>query len=173
MKTQLFVLGCLVALALACGRAERATDAGDTVRMTVVTREEVRDALVPKPMTLEFLDGPGMIPSPMHVRYDADHPGARAAAELLSGEVPRRVRTSATSDLSPRWAGMVIRPADPEFDDPEGYRLTVDEDGVVLEASNADGFRKGAERVMQLMELSPDERTAVRFPAFTVTEPGP
>ncbi len=174
MRTQQLVLGCLMVLVLAaCARVDRAMEPEDTVRMVVVSREEVRDTLIPKPTTLRFLDGPGMIPSPMHVRHDPDDAGARGAAGMLEEQVPERVRIHATTDLTPRWARMIIRPADPPLEDQEAYRLTVDDAGVVLEATGADGFLAGARRVMQLMELSPDARTAVRFPAFTVEEPGP
>ncbi|MFE9425905.1 beta-N-acetylhexosaminidase [Kitasatospora sp. NPDC006697] len=110
--------------------------------------------IIPRPAELTELPGRFTLGPVLHLVAD---PGAQPAAELLAGYLgPDRPRGSDGPAVALRLA------ADPQLG-PEGYRLEVRTDGVLLTAPALDGLRNGVQTLRQLLPaaaLDPDTAPA-------------
>ena len=137
---RLAALGCVAAVVLGCGgRTPEPESPAPTV--VLMSREEVRQALLPRPASLEFEEGEVFLPG--------------LSEETAGGY---------------RWT-LTLRPADPPLESPEAYRLfATPEEGFVLEATGQPGRLYGMRTFHQLMAPHEGRPNPVRVPAFHIED---
>ncbi len=134
--------------------------------------------LVPKPVALTALDGCFRLRDDTPLRYDAASESARQAASLLAAWMLKHValRLPPPSVLSgvngDHPSIRFVRSTTGEgASHPEGYRLRVAPDGVVIEASELAGFLHGAQTLLQVVPTLPDaDGLSWTLPAVAVTD---
>jgi hexosaminidase len=118
--------------------------------------------MVPRPVTFCAGSGVFALRPDTPLRYDPDSDAARRAAGRLHDELLRRAgvrlpQPVAAGPAGSRPAIRLVAAAEGEgASHPEGYRLTVAPDGVLIEARELAGFLHGGQTLLQLVPETPD-----------------
>lgn len=108
-------------------------------------------SIIPKPVQMKLTDGAFELSSSTTITYDADDEHGEAMAgmlnELLVPVVGQKLKYSGeeTSD-------MIRFVKDAAVENPEGYRLNIDQSGVTLTASSGAGYFYGIQTLRQLWQ---------------------
>ncbi|MCZ7649014.1 MAG: beta-N-acetylhexosaminidase [Planctomycetota bacterium] len=128
--------------------------------------------LVPQPQSISPQGAPWRLPPSLYLHLPTSPlPGIRARAQIAVGQLEdlgMRTQLMASETLEPNQALLTNSPTVPRAwikvgrplrgaaRKPEGYRLTIRDDGALIEASDENGFYYAAQTIQQLLENRQD-----------------
>lgn len=136
------------------------------VLITSVQAQQVN--IIPKPVNMQIKQGGFVIDKATSLKYDASKKGMKEAAALLSDHVYQvsGIRLSHNTRLPKVIELKMVK--DSKSDD-EGYKMSVSEKGVVIQATGHSGIVYG---IQSLLQLLPSIRTneSLAIPALEITD---
>lgn len=113
-------------------------------------------AIIPEPARLEVKDGVFQLTDQTAIALKADDELAGSTAEVLNYMLQPVLGADLQVNMD-NAANIILFETDPAIDHPEGYRLNVTDDQIIVSASTAAGYFYGLQTLRQLWEIAKKE----------------